>query len=330
MLPLLLSVLTIGLGSRLLAKEESEGTLELLLARPVSRAKLLAAKAMAGLVGPAEGQLHRVGLGGIGQVTQKNAVLAGLGHLDQGADGLIIHRAGFTPFFLFAAGLAVLALLMLGILPDTPRPKAEGAAGGVLRLLAQPQLTTALIATLVFGANMAAVFTFVPTFAQSVGIVRIGLFYLTYTTAAVLVRVFGGRLSDVAGRRRVILPGLLLLALGTLLLTGVASLTALALVGVLNGVAHGILYPALSAYIIDAVAPPDRGRAVGVFSASFLLGHMSGSFGFGFLVEKSGYPTMFTTAAGLTMVGLLLSLLAKEGRTEGPHESPGPESRWES
>ncbi|MBI4034468.1 ABC transporter permease subunit [Candidatus Saccharibacteria bacterium] len=50
MLPLLLGILTIGLGSSLVAKEEDSGTLELLLSRPVSRGKLLAAKAFSGLL----------------------------------------------------------------------------------------------------------------------------------------------------------------------------------------------------------------------------------------------------------------------------------------
>lgn len=50
LLPLMLSILAIGLGSSLIAREESEGTLELLLARPVSRAKLLLAKAVSGFL----------------------------------------------------------------------------------------------------------------------------------------------------------------------------------------------------------------------------------------------------------------------------------------
>ena len=49
-LPLLLSVLAIGLGSSLIAKEEDSATIELLLSRPVSRAKLLLQKAFAGLL----------------------------------------------------------------------------------------------------------------------------------------------------------------------------------------------------------------------------------------------------------------------------------------
>ncbi len=48
MLPLLLGVLAIGLGGSLLAREEQDKTIEGLLARPISRSKLLAAKAVVG------------------------------------------------------------------------------------------------------------------------------------------------------------------------------------------------------------------------------------------------------------------------------------------
>lgn len=50
MLPLLLSFLAIGMGASLITKEEESGTLELLLARPVSRTRLLLAKALAGFI----------------------------------------------------------------------------------------------------------------------------------------------------------------------------------------------------------------------------------------------------------------------------------------
>jgi ABC-2 type transport system permease protein len=49
MLPMMLSIMAIGLGSSLLAREERDGTLELLLSRPVSRGKLLLAKMLCGL-----------------------------------------------------------------------------------------------------------------------------------------------------------------------------------------------------------------------------------------------------------------------------------------
>lgn len=50
MLPLLLGILAISLGSNLLAREEQDHTIDTLMARPVSRSRLLGAKALAGLV----------------------------------------------------------------------------------------------------------------------------------------------------------------------------------------------------------------------------------------------------------------------------------------
>ena len=50
MMPLLVGVLAITSGASLIGREEREGTLELLLSRPVSRAKLIFSKAFVGIV----------------------------------------------------------------------------------------------------------------------------------------------------------------------------------------------------------------------------------------------------------------------------------------
>lgn len=48
MLPMILVILAIGLGSSLIGREEDEGTIETLLSRPISRSKFLLAKARVG------------------------------------------------------------------------------------------------------------------------------------------------------------------------------------------------------------------------------------------------------------------------------------------
>lgn len=50
MLPLILGVLAIGLGSSLIAREEQDGTIESLLSRPISRSRLLFSKALSGVI----------------------------------------------------------------------------------------------------------------------------------------------------------------------------------------------------------------------------------------------------------------------------------------
>ncbi len=49
MLPIIFGIVCIGLGSSLLARDEQDHTLELLLSRPVSRGRVLVARALAGL-----------------------------------------------------------------------------------------------------------------------------------------------------------------------------------------------------------------------------------------------------------------------------------------
>lgn len=50
MLPMLLGILSINLGSSLIGKEERDGTIELLLSRSISRSKLLLSKVITGLI----------------------------------------------------------------------------------------------------------------------------------------------------------------------------------------------------------------------------------------------------------------------------------------
>lgn len=50
MLPMILAILAIGLGSSLLGREEEDLTIEPILARPVSRSQFLAAKAISGII----------------------------------------------------------------------------------------------------------------------------------------------------------------------------------------------------------------------------------------------------------------------------------------
>lgn len=50
MMPMLLGILAISLGSSLINREEKDGTIELLLSRPVSRTALMAGKAITGLI----------------------------------------------------------------------------------------------------------------------------------------------------------------------------------------------------------------------------------------------------------------------------------------
>jgi MFS family permease len=99
----------------------------------------------------------------------------------------------------------------------------------------------------------------------------------------------------------VILPALLLSALGCLGLVWLAGPVGLVVVGTLNGMAHGLLFPALSAYVIDLAGPDERGAALGAYTTALLLGSTFASFTFGIVAERLGYPSIFVTASAVAI-----------------------------
>src|SRR5260370_37245224 len=90
-----------------------------------------------------------------------------------------------------------------------------------------------------------------------------------------LVRVAGGNLIGVGGRRAVIIPSMFIQASSVAILTILAFLVRphmavpivpfIILAGLLAGGGHGFLYPALSALLMDVTPERHRGGGAGVF-----------------------------------------------------------------
>jgi predicted MFS family arabinose efflux permease len=92
------------------------------------------------------------------------------------------------------------------------------------------------------------------------------------------------------------------------MLTFLATVPLLPLIGILTGAAHGFLYPALSVLVISITTEQHRGRVVGLFSSAVLLGHTLGAIAMGYVVHAFGYPAMFGFLSFLLFAGAALSL----------------------
>jgi len=175
-----------------------------------------------------------------------------------------------------------------------------------------------MVVSLFFGLGSGTIFAFLPTFAQSLAVATLSLFYTAYAGAAIAVRVFGGRLIDTRGRRAVIVPSMFLqasapalLAIMGILVTRTSTapvVPVLFLAGLLSGGAHGFLYPGLAALVTDLARPARRATAVGVFSAMFLVGQAAGAFLFGWVAHTLGYASMWTILAFSLLAGAALSM----------------------
>jgi MFS family permease len=237
---------------------------------------------------------------------------------------LMIRRLGFRWFFVAATLIAGGALAVCWNVRDV-RPSALGARPG-LHVIREGLLEIRHMHMLLgffFGLGTGTIFTFLPTFGEILGVTSVGLFYTAYAVAAMLVRVVGGTLIDVRGRRAVIIPCMFVQTAATCIIAIVALLfwpslrlpvlPFLFLAGFLAGGAHGFLYPAMSALLMDVTAERRRGSAVGIFSSVILMGNTSGAVVFGYVAHGLGYAVMWSALTVLLAAGSLLSTRLRVG-----------------
>jgi MFS family permease len=232
---------------------------------------------------------------------------------------LIVRRAGFRALFAVSAILAVVPLALVLRVRDVRAPGAAALpAPGWLRAGVEDVLQRHMVVTLFFGLGSGTIFAFLPTFAQSLAVAGLSLFYTAYAAAAIAVRIFGGRLIDTRGRRAVIVPSMFLqmVAPALLALVGIAVtrtsttpvVPVLFVAGLVSGAAHGFLYPGLAALVTDLTPPARRATAVGAFSAMFLLGQTAGAVMFGAVAHALGYAALWTILAMLLLIGAALAV----------------------
>jgi len=239
---------------------------------------------------------------------------------------LVVRRLGFSWLFtlstLLAAAAAFLVLRTLGI--RSPHmgtgPGLESLREGIADIM---QMHMAL--AFFFGLGTGVMFTFLPTFGDSLGVHSISLFYTAYAIAAVGVRVVGGNLIDTRGRREVIVPCFFIMACSAGLLVALAFFPGprfnfpvvpfLFLTGLLAGGAHGFLYPALATLLMDVTPERRRGGAVGIFSAMFLVGNAVGAVVFGHIAHWLGYRVMWSALTVIIIAGFALSFRLRASPT---------------
>jgi MFS family permease len=208
----------------------------------------------------------------------------------------IIQRAGFHTLFLTAAACSVVPLVFIAGVPE--RSGGTIPATAVAPRGRTPSTHWAIAAVMILsGMGFGSVMTFVPTFVRAAGLGRVGFFFGAYTATAIGVRLVGAGLSDSLGRRAIIIPALVALSLSILVLSQARTLSILIAAGALFGVAQGLSYPTLHAFLVDTSPLGQLGRAQALFNGSFNLGVMSSAFLFGQVADYFGQRPMFALAA---------------------------------
>jgi MFS family permease len=255
-----------------------------------------ASTTLAAALAPADRRAQALGLFGLSTI---------LTHaLGPGVGEEIVRLGGFPALFVTAAVFSAVSVVLAMRLPsDMPSgtvevPRAPWRVG---------RLQWVVAAIMIFcGMGFGAVVIFIPTYVRSEGLGRVSLFFVSYTIAAILTRVFAGGLSDTFGRRAVVLPTLLMLATSIFMLSIIHSPVGLVLTAVVFGLAQGVNYPTLHAFLVDLTAAEYLGRAQALFNGAFNLGVTSGGFLFGVIAEHFGHRPMFVVASATPLLAWAL------------------------
>ncbi|MEO8604948.1 MAG: MFS transporter [bacterium] len=232
----------------------------------------------------------------------------------------LVHRAGFPALFL-AAMLCSSVSFVLALSLRDPVVAAYHSVTARDRRLNPEHWVVAATMTLA-GMGFGSVITFIATYVTSEGFGRVGYFFAAYTSMAILTRLVGAGLSDRVGRRLVIMPSLIGLAVAIFWLASVHSLPSLFAAGALFGTAQGINYPTLHAYLVDLSSEAQLGRAQALFNGAFNLGVSGSAFAFGIVAEHYGYRVMFTLAAVMPVAACVVFGLGLQRFAAVPRAEP--------
>jgi MFS family permease len=140
-----------------------------------------------------------------------------------------------------------------------------------------------------------------------------------YLLAASVLTPILGRLGDIAGKRKVLLAVLVVLAAGTLLAALAPNLPVLIVARVLQGAA-GAIFPLAIGIVRDELPRERVGVTVGLLSAIFGVGGGLGIVLAGPIVDHFSWPWLFwfpLMLIGIALVGVIF------GVPESPVRTPG-------
>lgn len=229
----------------------------------------------------------------------------------------ILARAGYAELFVFAAACAAIGFGVAITLPDSrPEPEADAPRrrSFIGAMLDRPLLPI-WIAVLSFGLAIASYHAFFKTYVLTRQIGSVGSFFGMYTTTAVLLRIFGGRIPDWLGPKRTLVPSLLAIAASLAVLAQAGSDAAVLVAGALGGAGHGFAFPIASALVVERARGSERGTALAGFTALFDIGLLVGAPAFGLVLERTSYTVMYTAASATVVVGAAVFLLVDRHST---------------
>jgi len=156
-----------------------------------------------------------------------------------------------------------------------------------------------------------------PLFAESLGVPEylMGFVAAASTVPGILVSLPAGSISDVFGRKRVLILSAFIFASAPFLYILVVSSWQLVLVRFYHGFATAVFVPVANAAIVER-SPESKGERVSAFSSATMIGRGAAPFLGGYILSVTGssYSSVYISVGVAGVVALLTGLALREHR----------------
>lgn len=221
------------------------------------------------------------------------------------AEWLWVH-GGFSHMALVLALLAALhaGLRLVTIVPSPSSPAAPTSLRAFVLALRQPRIVLLLLVFVLLGTNFAAQESFLTALTTARALGAVTPFFAAYFVVIAIGRALAGRRIDTLGRGPIVtVSGLALLGLGVGLAV-VSSRAGLLALGLLSGLGHLLLWPALYAAFYDKV--PGRSLVSALLGVSLAASGFIAELGLGRLAHAGDYAAIYWAAGACALAASVL------------------------
>jgi MFS family permease len=227
--------------------------------------------------------------------------------------GFLAASYGLRPApYLLAEALAIAGLLLSLLARDTSKHVEAEARGrrptaALTEIVAKvsvrnPNMSSACQAGLVNNLNDGMAWALLPLFfsARGLDLREIGLLAGAYPAFWGSGQLVTGWLSDIAGRKPLVVAGMLLQALAIGAFVVPIAFTGWLFACIALGVGTALVYPTLLAVISDSAPPAERATSIGVYRLWRDSGYAVGAIVAGIVADVAGFQAAFLSVGALT------------------------------
>lgn len=215
-------------------------------------------------------------------------------------------------YFCAAALLAVTGVLCWQVRYKAPKSigKKRFDIGDVIEPASVPAAFIQFFAVFSF----TSVISYLTSYAQARGIGGIGSFFIVYALGMILVRLAVGKVVDRYSEKIVAAIAFLVMGVGFLGIVFADGLNMLMVAAFVLGLGQGAVMPALQKAATKHVTPERRGAGNATYQLFADVGTGFGAAIWGLLAEAAGYASLYWGAAGLCLLGIILTFTILERR----------------